>query len=715
MSDKICLDTKKTESGVFKSVMKKVMCFKRASVLLSIICGVALLFGVEAVAKTNHALIVGVSKYQNLPKDLWLKGPRNDAILVRDFLISNSTRPFEENNIQILADGVEGADIPTLAAIRGALSGLATEAGPGDFVYLHFSGHGTQAPARDPSTELDGLDELFLPADIGTWDNTIGTVANALVDDEIGELIGAIQAKGAHIWAVFDSCHSGTVTRAANLADPLDREVSRKLSPALLGISDADLIAAQPTTRGIGFEETGGSVESLTESPTSETGSFVAFYAAQTNQTTPEMRLPANKTPREPHGLFTFSILEAIAQNPGISYRQLGQEILRNYSVLNRSQPTPLFEGDLDFGVFSNTEAAFIQQWPVKQTGGTLTIKAGRLHGLSLGETLGMVETPAQTEVDENLQFKVETITDLTATVTPISESFAIPADTQFARKIETSIDYSFTIAKPLDEQQTPETEALFSALDNFEQAGLRLEMTDPETEADVQFVVRDNSLWFVGRDGMLVPEGLNKTPSISMEDKSADEFLAMVGDNLARMARANNLIKLGGIFRPSAMGVDLQFTAQNTLREEPLVLDAASVSKLVPGDIVFLKAKNTQRNPVDVNVLYIGSDFSISHIYAERLNREDSFDLDLFDITDVSLGRERILVVATPAAPQSAVEDLSWLEQSSLERTRGNQSELGGMLAEAGFASTTRAVKKRGGAGGGIAQILVDVVGQLE
>ncbi|WP_306261406.1 caspase family protein [Pararhizobium sp. IMCC21322] len=674
-----------------------------------------MLSGAEAIAKKNLALIVGVSKYQNLPKELWLKGPRNDAILVRDFLISNSARPFEEDNIKVLADGVEGADIPTLAAIRGAMSDLAAEAGPGDFIYLHFSGHGTQAPARDPSTELDGLDELFLPADIGAWDNTVGTVTNALVDDEIGELIGAIQAKGAHIWAVFDSCHSGTVTRAASLADPLDREVSRKLSPAVLGISDAELVAARPTTRSIGVEEAGSPVESLADSPTSETGSFVAFYAAQTNQTTPEMRLPANKTPREPHGLFTFTILEAIAQNPGMSYRQLGQEILRTYSVLNRSQPTPLFEGDLDFGVFSNTEAAFIQQWPVKQTGGTLTITAGRLHGLSLGETLGMVETPAQTEVDENLQFKIETITDLTATLTPVSKSFVIPADTQFARKTETSIDYSFTIAKPLDEQQTPQTEALFSALDTFEQAGLRLEITDPETEADVQFVVRDNNLWFVGRDGILVPEGLNKTPSISMEDKSADAFLAIVGDNLARMARANNLIKLGGIFRPSAMGVDLEFTAQNTVREEPLVLDAASVSKLVPGDIVFLKAKNTQRNPVDVNVLYIGSDFSISHIYAERLNREDSFDLDLFDVTGASLGRERILVVATPAAPQSAVEDLSWLEQSSLERTRGNQSELGGMLAEAGFASTTRAVKKRGGAGGGIAQILVDVVGQLE
>lgn len=695
--------------------MIRTVFLKRASVLLSMVCGVVLTTGAELRAEANHALIVGVSKYQNLPEDLWLEGPKNDAVLVRDFLVSNSVRPFDSDNIELLADGVEGAGIPTLDAIRTSMTELADKVQPGDFVYLHFSGHGTQAPALNPETETDGLDELFLPADIGTWDNSVGTVENALVDDDIGKLIDAIKSKGAHIWAVFDSCHSGTVTRAVDLVDPVEREVSRKLSPAKLGISNEELEAARPTTRSLTAEETGSSVESLLESSASESGSFVAFFAAQTNQTTPEMGLPKDKKPRQQHGLFTYSILEALAQNPTGSYRQLGQEVLRKYSVLNRSQPTPLFEGDLDFGVFSNTKTDFIQQWPVKQTGGTLAINAGRLHGLELGESLGMVETPTQKDVDEELRFKVETITDLSATLTPVSESFLIPADTQFARKTDASINYSFTVAKPPEEQQTPETEALLSSLHTFEQAGLRLNIADPETEADVQLVVKDNSLWFLGRDGILQPDGLNKTPSVSIGDKSADEFLSIVGDNLARMARAINLTRLGGIFRPSAMGIDLEFTAQNTGRSEPLELDAASVSKLVPGDIVFLKAKNTQRHPVDVNVLYIGSDFSISHIYVERLNREDSFDLDLFDITDASLGRERILVVATPAAPQSAVEDLSWLEQSSLERTRGNQSELGGMLAEAGFASTTRAVKKRGRAGGGIAQILVDVVRQLE
>lgn len=676
---------------------------------------IPLLTAFGATAETNHALIVGVSKYENLPEDLWLTGPKNDAVLVRDFLISSSPRPFERKNIQVLADGVEDAEIPTLAAIRLALENMAAKAEAGDFVYLHFSGHGTQAPAIDPSTEVDGLDELFLPADIGVWDNTVGAVENALVDDELGRLIDAIRSKGANIWAVFDSCHSGTVTRATTFSDPLDREVSRQLLPSALGIDDTELDAAIPVTRGLPTEETGSSVEGFTDDSGTNEGSFVAFYAAQTNQTTPELRLPEGQLPREPHGLFTFSLLEAIAQNPNGSYRQIGQELLRKYSAMNRIQPTPLFEGDLDLGVFSGDQAAIVQQWPIVQTKGSISINAGRLHGLTNGETLGMVKTAGQSEVDEDLKFRVSKLTDLKSTLSPVSDTFVLVESNLFARKIESGINYDFTVASPPLEEISDEMKRVVLALDELKQDGLRLAIVEASTNADVQLIVKDDALWFVGRDGVLSADGVNKTPSIEIAGKSFDALIAAVGDNLARMARVKNVIQLGGVFRPSAMGVDVEFTAQNNIRAEPLVLDSAGVSKLVPGDVVFLKAKNTNTTPLDINVLYIGSDFSITHLYSARLNSNDGFDLDLFDITDGSFGRERIMVVATPVAPQTSVEDLSWLAQTRLERTRGNQSALGAMLAEAGFASTTRGVAKRNGAGGGIAQYLVEVTEELQ
>ncbi|PCJ87342.1 MAG: peptidase C14, partial [Hyphomicrobiales bacterium] len=321
------------------------------SVWASLVFGLAL-FGsaVCASAATNHALIVGVSEYPNLDKKFWLNGPRNDADLVRNYLMSNQLIAFDAGNIITLADGLEGAGNPTLAAIREAFGQLQNTIQSGDFVYLHFSGHGSQAPALKPEEELDGLDELFLPADIGLWQDGVDAVENALVDDELGRLIDGLRAKGASVWAVFDSCHSGTVTRGIGKTTPGDEEVSRKLPTEALGIPDTAMANLEVTqTRG------GNSpVESsaLIDSSGDGDGIFVAFYAAQTNQTTPEMNLPPNDPDRKPHGLFTYTLFEALAQNPDLSYRQLGQEILRRYTVNYRVQPTPLFEGDLDAAVF---------------------------------------------------------------------------------------------------------------------------------------------------------------------------------------------------------------------------------------------------------------------------------------------------------------------------------------------------------------------------
>lgn len=93
----------------------------------------------------NFAILVAVSTYRTLDERLWLKGPANDVALVRDYLTTSAPLPFETGNIAVLADGVSGATDPTLAAIRQAFADMAERVGEDDFVYLHFSGHGSQA------------------------------------------------------------------------------------------------------------------------------------------------------------------------------------------------------------------------------------------------------------------------------------------------------------------------------------------------------------------------------------------------------------------------------------------------------------------------------------------------------------------------------------------------------------------------------------------
>ena len=186
--------------------------------------------------------------------------------------------------------------LPTLANIRQAVIDLEKNLQSGDFVYLHFSGHGSQAPALKPDQELDGLDELFLPADTGAWNKSVGTVENALVDDEIGSLIDRLRKKGATVWAVFDSCHSGTVTRAVSTGDSRDRGTPRKLSPpALLKFQTIEwLDARRTTTRSVGGQQCKGRTPQPWISrklPTRPTVVSLPFMRLKPTKPTPENAL----------------------------------------------------------------------------------------------------------------------------------------------------------------------------------------------------------------------------------------------------------------------------------------------------------------------------------------------------------------------------------------------------------------------------------------
>ena len=130
-----------------------------------------------------QALLIGVSNYPSLDKSLQLEGPANDVQLMRDLLM---TTGFAESHIRVLADGVAGAAAqPTRAAILGELDGLADAAKKGDFVSLQFGGHGTQQPSRPGKVpvEADGLDELFLPRDVGQWDGDVGSVGSCWLSE----------------------------------------------------------------------------------------------------------------------------------------------------------------------------------------------------------------------------------------------------------------------------------------------------------------------------------------------------------------------------------------------------------------------------------------------------------------------------------------------------------------------------------------------------
>lgn len=84
-----------------------------------------------------------------------------------------------------------------LAAFEKSIAG----AGPGSLLMLYWSGHGGQRADRNGDEE-DGLDEYLCP-----WDQP-------LLDDDLAALCDTIPA-GVRVFAMFDTCNSGTMARRA--------------------------------------------------------------------------------------------------------------------------------------------------------------------------------------------------------------------------------------------------------------------------------------------------------------------------------------------------------------------------------------------------------------------------------------------------------------------------------------------------------------------
>lgn len=327
------------------------------------LAALSLCCSVPTLAQTR-ALLVGVSGYPSLAAERHLRGPANDVVLIRESLLRAG---ISAGLITTLADGVAGsAALPTKRNILSALRQSGEHAKPGDWVIVYFSGHGAQQPQPAPSRlppgtyiEPDGLDEIFLPYDIGRWADGKSSVEGALIDDEIGREFARITARGVRVWAIFDTCHAGDMAKGIGLGS--DAPVSRYVPAASLGVPQGLLDAAHQrqadASRSRGLP--GSSAVLRTSAAQARPGrmggvssdGLVIFYASQPDEQAAEEHLvdPNPSGPNAPKkryfGLFTYVIAQAMPTWSG-SFRQLANKVAAGYRT--RPFPTPVFEGDID-------------------------------------------------------------------------------------------------------------------------------------------------------------------------------------------------------------------------------------------------------------------------------------------------------------------------------------------------------------------------------
>jgi hypothetical protein len=696
-------------------------------------------FAAPAWARTNYAVLMAVTAYPNLPPKNALIGPNHDAKLVREYLTTRAPIKFDAANVTILADGLDGANAsPTRAEILATLAELADKAQPGDFVYLHYSGHGSQQPTLTPETETDGLDEILLPADSAPWDKQAKRIPNALLDDEIGVALDAVRDKGAFVWIVVDACNSGSVTRAAAIGED-DQSLDRKLDPTDpngLAIPAGDMPAAGSDTAPSDGKRTSDMAliehgeraiqtddQTQTGAKPIEKGGMVAFFAAQTIETTPEMPLPRGVDGAERFGLFTFTIFSKLAENPGMTYRQLGHSVLQQYAAEPRQRPTPIFEGELDAPVFGSEAIEMDQQWQIEARDNGLTLPAGLLHRLTPGTRLAILPKPAS-ELSETLGYvEVKKAENLTSQVVPVAfdgKPALKPADlppNAYARLSEVAVTFKLKVARPSvaaglgDEVKL--VDAMLEKVASAEDKRFDVELVPAGAPADLRLVVLRESdvegagpdasseptLWFLPSSGELSLTPGQRPPRIVIHPDDPDKLATSASENLEKIYRATALSRLSAAAGQMPKGVSVKFEINRMSAGRLDPLQESTVPTVNPGDQLNIVAQNDSGGLIDINVLYIGSDYSITRLDAQRLVNGARLETPVAEFTADSFGTERMIAVVTEAPPLSEVEDLAFLEQGkvpSLTRSGAEQSSFAAALANIGSAATRAAIAPR-------------------
>jgi hypothetical protein len=137
----------------------------------------------------KRALLIGIN-YIGTPSEL--HGCINDVNTVENTITS-----LGFNHITKLTDETEQK--PTRDNIINELTNILVGSSPGDLIFFLYSGHGSYVYDRS-GDETDRRDEVIVPLDF-----------KLITDDVLKSIVQTNLKEGVTLFAMFDSCNSGTV------------------------------------------------------------------------------------------------------------------------------------------------------------------------------------------------------------------------------------------------------------------------------------------------------------------------------------------------------------------------------------------------------------------------------------------------------------------------------------------------------------------------
>lgn len=272
----------------------------------------------------KRALLVGINAYRDAP----LRGCVNDVNLMSGILTKYYGFPTKQK--RMLTD-----KSATTANILERLEWLVDGAQPGDVLFFHFSGHGSQMidSKYDTDDEPDGLDEIICPVDLNWRDRVIK-------DDDLKRIFDKVPA-GTNLTVVLDCCHSGSGLDHAVQYQALGTARGAEFGPDSPNRSRLLPMPADIANRGLGLDLE-ARPRSVQSSNVDETGMMIS--GCQSHQTSADAWIANRYIGAATHAL--SSTLERHKYN--VSYKQLVDE-MNQFMVRNRFTQRPELNGNPAF------------------------------------------------------------------------------------------------------------------------------------------------------------------------------------------------------------------------------------------------------------------------------------------------------------------------------------------------------------------------------
>jgi len=323
---------------------------------------------------TRYAILVGVNCYLKQPlkgcvRDVreiatyLAKGP--DTIHVQLFTASQAADP------QSLGPVEDPKSWPTYDNVKSSIMMVSSLAKPGDFIYIHYSGHGTRMEPSAANNHFGDVAWNLLEGENGDGIRYFRGV-------ELASLVNDMVRKGIKATVVLDCCFSGGVSRDSGPGNIRSLDY------------DADVDMAyppDPTTESLDLETVGGASRGGSMLPNwlLSPDNYTILAACGPHEVAKEIEFPDGRI----HGALSYLLLYTLS-NIDISV-QTQLDIYNNLHIIFRQrypQQNPMLYGNKNLRFFDSL-LPLPRNFPIPvvlEKASRLCLQGGQAHGVCNGD-----------------------------------------------------------------------------------------------------------------------------------------------------------------------------------------------------------------------------------------------------------------------------------------------------------------------------------------